>query len=89
MGIQASSQSIREMEKNLNDTIRDMEQIAAGIKNVLNATKDWNDQQSREFRNVMDKIGKLTIQPVDQLNAGIPRLEQLAQYVDEYSRIRF
>lgn len=89
MGIQASSQSIREMEKNLNDTIRDMEQIAAGIKNVLNATKDWNDQQSREFRNVMDKIGKLTMQPVDQLNAAIPRLEQLAQYVDEYSRIRF
>lgn len=89
MGIQASSQSIREMEKNLNDTIRDMEQIAAGIKNVLNATKDWDDQQSREFKDVMDKIGKLTMQPVDQLNEAIPRLEQLAQYVDEYSRIRF
>ena len=89
MGIQASSQSIREMEKNLNDTIRDMEQIAAGIKNVLNATKDWDDQQSREFKDVMDKIGKLTMQPVDQLNEAIPRLEQLAQYVDEYSIIRF
>ena len=89
MGIQASSQSIREIEKNLNDTIRDMEQIAAGIKNVLNATKDWDDQQSREFKDVMDKIGKLTMQPVDQLNEAIPRLEQLAQYVDEYSRIRF
>ena len=89
MGIQASSQSIREIEKNLNDTIRDMEQIAAGIKNVLNATKDWDDQQSREFKDVMDKIGKLTMQPVDQLNEAIPRLEQLAQYVDENSRIRF
>ena len=89
MGIQASSQSIREMEKNLNDIIRDMEQIAEGIKNVLNATKDWDDQQSREFKDVMDKIGKLTMQPVDQLNAAIPRLEQLAQYIDEYSRIRF
>ena len=89
MGIQASSQSIREMEKNLNDIIRDMEQIAEGIKNVLNATKDWDDQQSREFKDVMDKIGKLTMQPVDQLNAAIPRLEQLAQYIDEDNRIRF
>ena len=88
MGIQASSQSIREMEKNLNDIIRDMEQIAEGIKNVLNATKDWDDQQSREFKDVMDKIGKLTMQPVDQLTAAIPRLEQLAQYIDEYNRIR-
>ena len=35
MGIQASSQSIREMEKNLNDTIRDMEQITKTVTFIL------------------------------------------------------
>ncbi len=89
MGMQASSQSIREMEKNLNATIRDLDQIAGGIKKVLNATQGWEDQQSREFREVMAKIGRLTIQPVDQLKTTIPRMEKLAQSVDEYTRIRF
>ncbi len=89
MGMQASSQSIREMEKNLEATIRDLDQIAGGIKKVLNATQGWEDQQSREFREVMEKIGRLTIQPVDQLKTTIPRMEKLAQSVDEYTRIRF
>ncbi len=89
MGMQASSQSIREMEKNLEATIRDLDQIAGGIKKVLNATQGWEDQQSREFREVMAKIGRLTIQPVDQLKTTIPRMEKLAQSVDEYTRIRF
>lgn len=89
MGMQASSQSIREMEKSLEATIRDLDQIARGIKKVLNATQGWEDQQSREFREVMAKIGQLTIQPVDQLKTTIPRMEKLAQSVDEYTRIRF
>lgn len=89
MGMQASSQSIREMEKNLEGTIRDLEQIATGIKKVLSATHGWEDQQSKEFREVMAKIGKLTVQPVDQLKNTIPRMEKLAQSVDEYSKIRF
>lgn len=89
MAIQASSQSIREMEKNLSDTVRELEQITNGIKNVLHATQGWEDQQSREFREVMSQIGKLTIQPVDQLKAAIPRMENLAQSLDEYSKIRF
>ena len=89
MAIKASSHAIREMEKNLSDTIRDLERISNGIKGILHATSDWDDRQSQEFRTLMKRISELTIQPVEQLKSSIPKMEKLAQSLDEYGKIRF
>ena len=89
MAVNASPEIIREMEKEISNTIRDIQHISNGIKAGVAATSSWNDAQAAQFNMLMQRIARLTTPPVDTLNAALPKLEHLARSLDEYNRVRF
>lgn len=89
MVVKASPEIIREMEADLTKTIQDLEQIGTGILSVLKKSPEWDDEQSRQFMALMRRIGQLTVQPAGTLRNAIPKMERLAEALDEYGSIRF
>ncbi len=89
MAVKASAEAIREMKRNISNTIRDVQRISGGIRSGVNATANWDDAQGQQFKALMQQIASLTESPVEALNAALPKLEKLAQSLDEYTRIKF
>lgn len=89
MAVKASPETIRTMKQDLVKTTRDLEKISGGIKSVLRRMPEWDDAQSQEFRMLMQRIAQLTAEPSETLRASAPKLEKLAEALDEYGRIKF
>lgn len=89
MGVKASPKTIREMKRDISNTIRDIERISSGIKSGVSATSNWDDNQAVQFNMLMQEIARLTAAPIDTLNAALPKLEKLAQSLDQYNTIKF
>lgn len=89
MAVKASPEAIRAMKKDISNTIRDIQTISAGIKQGMSATSSWDDEKAAQFKSLMDQIAKLTVAPVETLNAALPKLEKLAQSLDQYNKVRF
>ena len=89
MAIKASPEAIREMKKNIQGTIRDIQKISSGIRSGMSATSSWNDSKAAEFNMVMQRVARLTEKPIETLSAALPKLEKLAQSLDEYNRTKF
>lgn len=89
MAVKASPETIREMKKEISNTIRDIERISNGIKSGLSATANWDDAKAAQFASLMQQTARLTAAPIDTLNAALPKLERLAQSLDEYNRVKF
>jgi len=86
MAVKASPEAIREFKKEISNTIRDLERISNGIKNGMSATSNWNDAQGAKFNMLMQQIARLTATPIDTLRSALPKLESLAQALDQYNR---
>ncbi len=89
MAVKASPETIRAMKKDILNTIRDIERISNGIKTGMKATSNWNDAQAAQFNMLMQQITRLTAAPIDTLNAALPKLERLAQSLDQYNQVKF
>lgn len=89
MGIKASPETIREMKKDISNTIRDIERISNGIRTGVSATGSWDDDKAAQFNMLMQQIARLTATPIDTLNAALPKLEKLAQSLDQYNKVKF
>lgn len=85
MAMKASAQTIRDMKKQIGQTVKDIEHINQGIRSGIRATGSWDDAKAAEFNMLMQKIARLTVSPVETLNAAMPKLERLAQTVDSYN----
>lgn len=88
MAVKASAETIREMKKQIAQTIKDIERINQGIRSGIRATNSWDDAKAAEFNMLMQKIARLTASPVETLNAALPKLEKLAQTLDNYNSQR-
>lgn len=89
MAVKASPEAIRAMKKDISNTIKDIQNISAGIKQGLSATSSWDDEKAAKFNSLMQQIAKLTVAPVETLTAALPKLEKLAQSLDQYNRVKF
>ncbi len=89
MAVKASPETIREMKREISNTIKDIERISSGIRQGMSATSSWNDAQAAQFNMLMQQIARLTETPVNTLNAALPKLEKLAQSLDQYNRVKF
>lgn len=69
MAVKASAETIREMKKQIAQTIKDIERINQGIKSGIRATGSWDDAKAAEFNMLMQKIARLTVSPVETLNS--------------------
>ena len=85
MAMKAAAQTIRDMKKQIGQTVKDIEHINQGIRSGIRATGSWDDAKAAEFNMLMQKIARLTVSPVETLNAAMPKLERLAQTVDSYN----
>lgn len=88
MAVKASAETIREMKKQIAQTIKDIEHINEGIRSGIRTTGSWDDAKAAEFNMLMQKIARLTASPVETLNAALPKLEKLAQTLDNYNSQR-
>lgn len=89
MAVKASPETIRAMKKDIQNTINDIQRISAVIRQGVGATSSWDDAKAAEFRSLMQRIAALTEAPVDTLRAAVPKLEKLAQSLDQYNSVRF
>lgn len=89
MAVKASPEAIREMKRDLSNTIKDIERISSGIRSGMSASSSWNDEKAIQFNMLMQRIARLTATPVDTLQAALPKLEKLAQSLDEYNQVKF
>ena len=55
----------------------------------MSATANWDDAQAAQFNMIMQQIARLTETPIDTLNAALPKLEKLAQSLDQYNQVKF
>lgn len=89
MAMKASSEAIRDMKKQIAQTVKDIEHIKQGIQSGIRATEAWDDAKAAEFNMIMQRIARLTASPIQTLNAAMPKLERLAQTVDSYNSTKF
>lgn len=89
MGVKASPEVIREMKREISNTIRDIQRISNGIRSGMPSTSNWDDAKAAQYNMLMQQIARLTESPVDALNAALPKLERLAQSLDRYNDVRF
>lgn len=89
MAVKASPEAIREMKKDISNTIKDIERISNGIRTGMSASAGWDDAQAAQFNMVMQQIARLTATPIDTLRAALPKLEKLAQSLDQYNSVKF
>lgn len=89
MAVKASPEIIRGMKKDISKTIKDIQKISKGIKSGVSASSTWDDAKATQFKDLMQKIAKLTEAPIDTLNSALPKLEKLAQSLDQYNSVKF
>ncbi len=89
MAIRGNSETVRDIKKSISRTINDLEQMSSGIKSGMSATSGWDDDKAAEFNMAMGNVARMIESPVDALREALPKLERLAQLMDEYTSKRF
>ena len=89
MAIQSSPETVREMKKNLQDTVKLIQQTQEAVRGALQSGANWNDAQGQQYRALMRQLAQLTQAPMDTLNNANPKLERLAQSLDQYNKVKF
>lgn len=89
MAIKGDSGTVREMKQDISQTIKDLEHMSEGIRSGMRATGGWDDDKAAEFNLAMSKVARMLESPVDSLKAALPKLERLAQLMDQYMSKKF
>lgn len=89
MAVKGSPEAIREMKRDIQSTISDIEKISEGIRSGVSATSSWDDSQAAQFNMIMQRVARLTETPIDTLQKALPKLERLAQALDQYNSVHF
>ena len=87
MAVKSSAEVIRQMQASIRNTIKQIETINQHINSGLN-TGEWQDSKSAEYVGLMKNVASLTSSPLDTLQAALPKLEKLAQALDNYNSVR-
>ena len=87
--VQSSPEVVRQMKGDLAKTAKNIEDIRQTIGTSARTAASWNDAQGEQYRSLMQKIAKLTTSPVDTLNQAMPKLEKLAQALEQYNKVKF
>lgn len=89
MAISSSSEIIREMKSTLQNTVKEIQNTQTNVKNAMRLSVNWNDEQGRQYQELMKRIAQLTVSPAETLVNAIPKLDQLARTLDAYGKVRF
>ena len=89
MAIQSSPEIVRDMKKTLDSTVKSIQGIQQNLKGAMRSSANWNDAQGQQYQALMKKIGQLTQAPMTTLKSASPKLEKLAQALDNYGKVKF
>lgn len=86
--VRASSESVRQLAQDLKKTSANLKSISDQVKSTGNVS-GWNDAQGAQFSSLVKQIAALTQSPIETLEAAIPRLNKIADVLEQYSKIKF
>lgn len=86
--IKASPEAVRQLAKDLRTTINNLQDISAQVRSAGNVS-GWSDQQGEQFRSVVNRIAGLTQSPIETLESAIPRLNKIANALEQYNSVKF
>ena len=86
--IKASPEAVRQLAKDLRTTINNLQNISAQVKSAGNVS-GWSDSQGEQFKSVVNRIAGLTQSPIETLESAIPRLNKIADTLEQYNSVRF
>ncbi len=89
MAIKSSPEVVRDMKSTLQKTVTSIQGIQQNVKGAMRSSTNWDDAQGRQYQALMKKIAQLTQSPMATLNAAAPKLEKLAQSLDNYGKVKF
>ena len=89
MAVQSSPVVVRDMKKTLLSSVKNIQKIQQNISSSARSASNWNDAQGTQYQALMKRIAQLTQGPVETLNAAAPKLEKLAQSLDNYGKVKF
>ena len=87
--VQSSSEIIRKIKVDLSTTVKELQKAGNGIRMSIQNSTEWNDANGDQYRDLMRRIARLIESPIDALQGAQPKLEKLAQSLDEYNRVKF
>jgi len=87
--VKADPQIIRKIKADLNIMVKELQQSSSKIRIAISQSTDWTDVNGEQYRDLMRKIGRLIESPIDTLQGAQPKLEKLAQSLDEYNSVKF
>ena len=88
MAIKSSPEVVRDMKSTLQKTVTSIQGIQQNVKGAMRSSANW-DAQGKQYQSLMKKIAQLTQSPMATLNAAAPKLEKLAQSLDNYGKVKF
>lgn len=86
--VRASSESVRQLAQDLKKTSANLKNISNQVKSAGNVS-GWNDAQGAQFSSLVKQIATLTQSPIETLESAVPRLNKIADTLDQYSKIKF
>ena len=86
--IKASPEAVRQLARDLRSTIKNLQEISAQVRNSSNVS-GWNDSQGEQFKSVVNRVAGLTQAPISTLEAAIPRLNKIADALEQYNSVKF
>ena len=89
MAIKSSPEVVRDMKSTLQKTVTSIQGIQQNVKGAMRSSANWGDAQGKQYQSLMKKIAQLTQSPMATLNAAAPKLEKLAQSLDNYGKVKF
>ena len=88
--IQSSPEVVRQMKMDLNKMAKDLDSACGRIRAAIqNSSSEWTDDVGEQYRDLLKQICRLIESPIEPLQTAQPRLEKLAQSLDDYGRVRF
>lgn len=84
MRIRTSLEVIQNTVSDIKKIIKELEKLGEYIKSVNSELPEWSDKKSEEFKMIMDKIGKLTVQPNQTLLQAVKAMEKMELAIQKY-----
>jgi hypothetical protein len=89
MAIKASADVIAAMRADIQRAINEIIQISEQMSAAGRVAGGWEDAKSQEYAVIMGDAAKVTRQPVETLEAAVPKLQKLEQIIQNYNSTRF
>jgi len=87
--VKADPGIIRKIKADLNIMVKELQQSGNKIRVAISQSTDWTDANGEQYRELMRKIGRLIESPIETLQTAQPKLEKLAQSLDQYNSVKF